>query len=300
MSHRLRLFRSIVVVAAAATGVSIGACRKRHQPAAPPLATPQIVLSHTSAPLGSPIDITYRFVVAPDAHFSRDYRVMVHVLDADDELMWTDDHNPPTPTTQWTPGRTIEYTRTIFVPVYPYIGRATIQMGLYSTADQSRAPLAGQDNGQRAYTVARLELEPQTANLPTVFKEGWHPVEVAEHNATVEWQWTKKDATIVFKNPKKDCIFYLDADNPSVAFNQPQHVRVVFANGAVADDFTIQPKEEVLRKIHLASAQLGAGDTVELHIVVDKTFVPALLNAAVNKDPRELGIRVFHAVVDPR
>jgi hypothetical protein len=31
---------------------------------------------------------------------------------------------------------------------------------------------------------------------------------------------------------------------------------------------------------------------------VDKTFVPALMNTA-SKDPRELGVRVFHAFVLP-
>ena len=56
--------------------------------------------------------------------------MFVHVVDTDDELMWTDDHNPPTPTTQWKPGQTIEYTRTVFVPVFPYVGDATIQLGL--------------------------------------------------------------------------------------------------------------------------------------------------------------------------
>ena len=54
---------------------------------------------------------------------------MVHVVDADEELMWTDDHNPPVPTTQWKPGQTVEYTRTVFVPIYPYVGEATIQVG---------------------------------------------------------------------------------------------------------------------------------------------------------------------------
>jgi hypothetical protein len=33
---------------------------------------------------------------------------------------------------------------------------------------------------------------------------------------------------------------------------------------------------------------------------VDKTYVPALVTAANSKDPRELGIRVFHAFVDAR
>jgi hypothetical protein len=37
-----------------------------------------------------------------------------------------------------------------------------------------------------------------------------------------------------------------------------------------------------------------------MQISVDKTYVPALLNVANNKDPRELGVRVFHAYVDAR
>ena len=113
----------------------------------PPVATPSVTLSHDRAPLGSPLDITYKFVVADDARFAEDYRVMVHVVDADEELMWTDDHDPPTPTTQWKPGQTIEYTRTVFVPVYPYVGEASIHVGLYSTTNQKRLTLAGEDVG---------------------------------------------------------------------------------------------------------------------------------------------------------
>ena len=46
--------------------------------------------------------------------------------------MWTDDHDPPRPTRTWKPGETIEYTRTVFVPSYPYNGRATVVLGLYA------------------------------------------------------------------------------------------------------------------------------------------------------------------------
>ncbi len=126
------------VVAAA-----VGGCRRK-EPDAPPVATPSVALSHDKAPLASPIDITYKFVVANDAHFDQDYRVMMHVVDADEEMIWTDDHNPPVPTSQWKSGQTIEYTRTIFVPVYPYVGEASIQIGLYSTASQKRLPLSGE------------------------------------------------------------------------------------------------------------------------------------------------------------
>jgi hypothetical protein len=237
-------------------------------------------------------------VVANDAKFTEDLRVMVHVVDADEELIFAFDHNPPVPTTQWKPGQTVEYTRTVFVPIYPYVGEATIQVGLHSTTTQKRVMLSGDDAGQRAYKVAKLQLQPQTENVFTVFKEGWHPGEIAEHNATVEWQWTRKAATLSFKNPKKDSLFYLDVDNPGSVFNEAQQVKVTLG-GEVVDEFTVLPRQPQLRKVALKAAQLGTGDMAELVISVDKTYVPAVLVPG-SKDPRELGIRVFHAYVDPR
>jgi hypothetical protein len=285
-------FAALVLVSVSLTG-----CRKK-EPAAPPMATPSVTLNHDRTPLGSPVDITYKFIVAPDAQFTEDLRVMVHVVDADDELIFAFDHNPPVPTSQWKPGQTVEYTKTVFVPIYPYVGEATIQLGLHSTTTQKRMALAGDDAGQRAYKVAKIQLQPQTENVFTIFKDGWHPGEIAEHNAMVEWQWTKKNATLAFKNPKKDSVFYLDVDNPGSVFNEAQQVTVTLG-GAVVDQFTLQPKQPELRKIPLKMAQLGSGDLVELVISVDKTYVPAVLIAG-NKDPRELGVRVFHAYVDPR
>ena len=263
------------------------------------MATPSVTLNHDKVPLSSPLDITYKFVVATDAHFDQDYRVLVHVVDVDDELIWDDDHNAPIPTSQWKPGQTIEYTRTVFVPIYPYVGEASIQVGLYSTANQKRLPLTGEDAGQRAYKVSKLQLQPQTENVFTVFKDGWHPAEVAEHNARIEWQWTKKEATLAFRNPKKDCVFYLDVDNPGSVYNEGQQVQILLGSDVV-EAFTIQPRQPQLRKIALKAAQLGTADTTELRIAVDKTYVPALLTASTSKDPRELGVRVFHAFVDPR
>ena len=83
--------------------------------------------------------LTYKFVVAPNATFDKDYWVFVHVLDPDGEQMWTDDHQPPMPTRQWKAGETIEYKRTIFVPNYPYIGEAVVRLGMYDPPQQHAA-----------------------------------------------------------------------------------------------------------------------------------------------------------------
>jgi hypothetical protein len=278
--------------------LSVAACGGK-EPSTPPVAKASVAVNRKAAPLGSPIEITYKFVVANDARFDEDYRVMAHVVDADGQMMWDDDHNPPVPTTQWKPGQTVEYTRTVFVRIYPYVGEASIQLGLYSAKNQKRLPLAGEDAGQHAYKAARIQLQPQTENIFTVFKDGWHPAETAQNNANVEWQWTKREATLSFKNPKKDAVFFFEVDSPDSVAHEPQQVQVSLNDQPVAE-LALKPTDRVLKRIPLTATQLGAGEMAELRISVDKTFVPALVPGSNSKDPRELGVRVFHAFVDGR
>jgi hypothetical protein len=276
----------------------ITGCRRKEAPA-PPVATPSIAFKQTRVPLGSPVEVTYRFKVAADApRFDQNYKVLVHFLDSDEELMWTDDHDPAVPTTQWKPGQVVEYTRTMFVPVSLYVGPANVHIGLYSPKSPARLSLAGEDNGQREYRMGTLQLLPHSENVFVLFKEGWHPAETASGNSAVEWQWTKKTGVIAFRNPKRPVIFYLHADNPST-FAGPQTVQVK-VNGQTVDTITVTPKQEFIHKTPLTSQQLGGGDMVELSLDVDKTIVPALIPAANSRDPRELGIRVFHAFVEPQ
>src|SRR5687767_6863992 len=110
----------LMSAALAAFAAAVSACSAPAENVAP-VATPTVTVSRADPAIGSPVDMTYRFAVAADApSFNESYWVFVHFLDTDGELMWTDDHQPPTPTTQWRPGETIEYTRTMFVPKFPY------------------------------------------------------------------------------------------------------------------------------------------------------------------------------------
>jgi hypothetical protein len=268
-------------------------------PDAPPMVTPTLTLSRQEVPLGTPIEMTYKFVVAKDAKFTTNYHVMVHFGDQQDEqLMYTDDHDPPTATTTWKPGQTIEYTRTFFTPTYPYIGTATVEIGLFAPGEKLRVPMAATDTGHRSYKVATFQLQPQTEGVQTIYKDGFHAVEGATAN-NVGWHWTKKEATfVVTRNPKKDCIFYLDVDNPS-ELAPPQTVSVTLG-GSTLDQFSVVPtKAAVVRKIPITASAWGVGDNVELRIAVDKSFVPGQLSES-NRDSRELGIRVLHAAVVPK
>ena len=263
----------------------------------PPVGNLQVSLSRPKVALGSPIEVTYKFTVAPDAPPLGQRRVFAHFLDADDELMWTDDHDPPTPTAEWKPGQTIEYTRSMFIPTYPYVGAAKVVAGVYSPASNERLKLSNEDRGDRSYKVVDFELLPQTENIFVIFKDGWHPAEVVTEGAgRTEWQWTKKDATIAFRNPKRDVVLVLQVDNPASNPNAAQNIAVQIGNQTIAT-IPLSANPPPVLKYPITAAQLGTADMVEIRFTADKTFVPALEASMKSGDPRELGARFFHVFI---
>jgi hypothetical protein len=264
----------------------------------PAVATAEVALSRPRVAQGSPVDLTYRFKVTADMAGLPSQRVFVHVVDADEEMMWTDDHDPPTPTTGWKAGQQIEYTRTMFVPMYPYVGGAKIILGLYDRTSNSRAKLANQDRGDKSYQVASFELLPQTENVYLIYKDGWHPAEVAPENPAIEWKWTRKEATVTFRNPKRDATFVLQMDNPARAAGAASEVELRIGDQSIGT-VPVGPEDTQVRKFPLTAAQMGSGDMVEIRLVANRTFVPALEPGTKSNDTRELGVRVFHAFVQP-
>jgi hypothetical protein len=284
---RVRLATSLLLAVIALAGCS---GKQDNEPA---VATPSLTFSKDRAPIGSAVTLTYKFAVASGAKFDKNYTVFVHVLDPEGEMMWTDDHVPPTPTSQWKAGETIEYKRTVFVPNYPYIGEAKVRLGLYDPPTGKRLVLNAQDVSRREYLVTTFQILASSENIFIIPLDGWHPAEVDPKNPQNEWQWTKKTATISFKNPKKDATLYLQYDARVDLFTPPQQVVLKIADQTVGQ-FAGEAKAPTILTFPLTAAQFGAGDLVKLVIDVDKTFKPG------GTDPRELGIRIFHTYVEPK
>jgi hypothetical protein len=259
----------------------------------PPVATPALSVGRDHVPIGSPLKLTYRFDVAPTAKIDGDYWIFVHVLEPDGERLWVDDHLPPVPTSAWKPGQKVEYTRTVFVPNYPYIGPAVVRLGLYDPKTSRRLTLTGEQASRKEYQVAKFELQPQSENIFLIFKEGWHPAEVSKDDPNVEWQWTKKSATVSFRNPKKDGTVYLEYAARIDKFTPPQQVTLRIGDQTIGT-FAAASKERILVTFPVTAAQFGSADVTELGIDVDRTFTPG------GSDTRELGIQVFHTFVDPK
>ena len=288
-----------IVLAGIATlaAVSIQGCQGNGATDVTPV-TPAVELNKPRAPIGSPIEVTYRFDVGSDFEsFPQDYVAFVHFLDSHDELLFTDDHQPAEPTSSWKPGSTVQYSRTVFVPLYPYLGTATIAMGLYDPETGERVGLSGANTGQSAYQVGELTLLDQKENIFLVYKEGWHPLESSPENPAIEWQWTKQEAVCSFKNPKVDALLYLKADTNIEAFPEPLQVQILVGETELTQ-ITVEDRSPFLVKIPIPATALGSEDWVDLKIVNNQSFVPSELGTG--GDPRQLGLRVYHLYIDPQ
>ncbi len=132
--------------------------------------------------------------------------------------------------------------------------------------------------------VAKFQLLPQSENIFLIYKDGWHPAEVSSEDPTNEWQWTKKAATISFRNPKKDGTFFLEYDARNDKFPTPQQV-TVRSGDQVIGTFAADSKSPKLVSLPVTAAQLGSADMSEITLEVDQTFTPGGGDIARAGDP---------------
>lgn len=288
-----------MIVAVSLIALAIG-CSKRV--ALPPVASVTFTASSSRVPIGSPVDLTYKFEVLPNAVINGDYTVFVHLIDARGDMIWTDDHDPPVKTSQWKPGQTIgPYTRTRFIPALRYIGAASVVIGLYKPGSNERLTLTSNASEEgfakvQEFKVGELEILPETDNFK--FGSGWYGLDGDPLTPDNRWRWTQQSATITVRNPKRDVTFYLDAAARTDAFPSPQTVTIV-ANGQPVTTFAADNAERMIRRIPISAAQLGTGDIAEIRIDVDRTFNPSKLPVR-SLDNRELGLFVFNLFVEPK
>jgi hypothetical protein len=291
--HRSRRISGLLPLAIA---LGVAGCGREKATESRPI-TPSVSFNKPRAPIGSPVEITYKFEVGPDsAPIAKDYSIFVHFLDSRDALLFTDDHKPPEPTSAWKGGSTVEYKRTLFIPLYPYLGTASVKLGLYQPETGERLGLEGPGDGNLAYPVAQIELLDQKENIFLVYKEGWHQLENQPENRSVEWQWTKKEAVCSFRNPKKDATLFLEADTNVNAVEGSQQKVAIWIGQTEIEAFTVESRDPVLRKIQIPASALGEEDWVDLRIVNGHSFVPK--DKGLGADDRELGLRVYHLYVE--
>ena len=263
----------------------------------PGVAAIAVTIAPTRVEAGGPVLLSYSFTVPPaSGRVPADQWVFVHALDDSNELRWTDDHAPPTPTQNWKPGEPITYRRTMFIPRDVEPGDVRFEMGLFSRASGERLPLTGSDRGMRSYEVGTVSVVAPTN--PMVAGDGWYDAETGEGPGR-QWQWSRKEGRLSFRNPKSAVTVYLEINQPVTSLPASQAVEVRGPSGSLTS-VTMAPGSTQLIRIPLSPEQLGTADTVDLTVAVGQTFVPAATAELKSGDTRELGIRLLNAFVRPQ
>jgi hypothetical protein len=265
-----------------------GACSR---PAAP-VATIAVTVAASAVESGAPVDVQYRFERLPGAPaLPAGAWVFVHAIDAAGTLLWTDDHRPPTPASEWT-GAPVSYTRTMFVPRVGYVGAVRIEAGLFVPEGGERVALDGDQPGEPAYQAASFELRPPANETFVVFGDGWYGAERAEGDAARSWRWSSGLARLSFRNPGRDVELWLEIDQPvTQAGAQAVEVR---RGDETLTSLAVTPGERRVYRVPLRAASLGDAPVVELMLRVHPTFSPAAIAALASGDARELGVRLFN------
>lgn len=281
------------LLSTAALALLLPACGPR-KPKDTNAIVPKVQASRTKVPLKSAIEVTYAWECEPAMkRLGEEHRVFVHFVDKTGTVLFTDDHLPTPSVVEWQPGNTYSYRRTVFVPNYSYTGPVEIRLGLEPVAGarKLRVALKAEDVGLREYRALRIEFAPETESIYVFEKDGWHDPETSPDNPSLERTWTKKDATISFKNPQKDVILYLEGDTNFKAFAKPP-VLTVSVGGTTGVVIPIPDGEVFLKRIRFKAADLGSGDFVDLRLSMNQTFNPKDLG--INADARTLGLMVHH------
>jgi hypothetical protein len=271
-----------------AFALSLAACRSDPAPSPPAaqvVATPQ----RTGVAAGGPIEVEYTVTkLAGGSTIPSDAWVFVHVLDASGTLLWTDDHQPAALSASG--DAPVVYRRTMFVPRATPTGRVHIEAGLFSRADGARIPTAPANPATGGFDVG-----PASEALFVVFGDGWHAAERVPQQQANEWRWSKGDARLSFRHPRRDAELTLEVDQPVNSVGV-QTVELRAGSNLLAT-FEVEPGVRRIHTVSLPDARMGSGPMVELNLHVQPTFVPAAVPNLMSSDTRELGVRVFNVHV---
>jgi hypothetical protein len=271
-----------------AFAMSLAACSDPApaSPAAQVVAVPQ----RTGVGAGAPIEVEYTITrLAGGSAIPADAWVFVHMVDASGTLLWTDDHQP-TARPAGSGDAPAVYRRTMFVPRTTPTGRVRIEAGLFSRADGARIPTTSGNTATDGFDVG-----PDSEAPFVVFGDGWHAAERVEQKQAAEWRWSKGDAQLSFRHPRRDAVLTIEVDQPVNAVGV-QTVELRVGSDLIAS-FRVEPGVRRIHTVSLTDARMGSGSMVELNLHVQPTFVPASMPNLTSSDTRELGVRVFNVHV---
>jgi len=242
------------------------------------------------------VNMDYTFKTGNDfKKLAKEYRVFVHFWRTNSkEMLIQDDHPPVKKTSEWVPGETMTYSRTLFIPQFlnefdiDFEGyeEVKVTVGLYNPDPKSK------EKSIILYEK-KMNIQPASINAPEiVYNEGWYELETdikSTDSYEKSWRWTAQKAVCIIENPKRTSTLIVRGGVNKAAI-QDQKITLKI-NDTPLEEF--MPETAKFAKEYVITPEMmGDKDEFSLKFETDKTFVPNKIDSN-NKDNRELGIQVF-------
>jgi hypothetical protein len=247
-----------------------------------------------STPVGSPLDIGYTWT--PNEDFeppADDYRVFVHLVDPEGNIVVQDDHFPPVPTSQWEAGEPVSYRHWVYPGADLSPDYFDFYVGLYDEEGQVGTLHEGRYQNRPLVHSVVVRTDDQ-GGVP-VYVEGFEQRETsltAGDPSLQGWQWMGERGLVAFGNPHGPATLHLRALSPvDYLEGRTQTVTISIGDQQVAT-FEATDSVPYLQRFEIAADVLPEGDWLDVTLEVDKTFIPAQVEEG-STDIRELGLQVF-------
>jgi hypothetical protein len=251
--------------------------------------TPSVELP-ASIGWSSPFEIVYTW--EPGAEFDaqgQDFLVFVHFVDEEGVIVAQDDHEPPVPTRHWHAGRTIQYRRWFRLHSPADVEHLDVIVGLYDENGRIAIQYAGERSSYLAIGGLTVRLE-DMRGVP-IRGAGWY--DIGRDPSTGElWHWMGRESTVVFENPRVDCLLHIEATAPVDWLGGSQRVRIFLHEVKIAD-FRIDDDAKFRRRFPVSAVDLGEDRFIEFEIRVARAVVPSEVDPDADA-VRRLGLKVFY------
>ncbi len=268
------------------TGLVTG-CKKKSQ-----VEGVNLAVDFSDEKLSDTLITDMRYIWTTDSDFekiSQDYNIYVQFWHGNN-LLFQDDHFPPTPTSQWEPEKEYVYSRRIYIPSFidefdpSFKGEETLKLdiGFYSPYDRT-------GESRREVLSKKLKVIPPPLDTPEIiYEEGWHNLEEDPQSYLKKWRWTAQEARCIIDNPHRDALLVIRGGaNLEAVPGQTLSFRI---NDIVLDEF-VPEESHFERSYNIKKDMLGEKEEFILTIATDKIFKPAEV-LPDSADERELGVQI--------
>jgi hypothetical protein len=230
--------------------------------------------------------------------------VYVHFTDSSGNILFQDDHYPPSSIINWTKNSKINYVRPVYNPPLHYSGGIQVLIGFYDPDaclkrfllnNKSKDALKENQPENLMLKTSMLPLEKPANEMSfqkIKFKNGWYNPETTKGDS---WIWSKDRAIIQLTKFDSDSILFIKGWSDPEFYGKEQWLTLKI--GSWSQRTSTDSDGQILEKFIIPQTAFYNDPTCDLEIIIEKPFTPG--EQGKSKDFRTLGFMLRQIYYGP-